>query len=137
AAAGNAPITESVTFTGARARCCRNAQKVRLFLARHEALGTREKPRMPRTTWPAYTAIEIAERRVIIRTALPYRVEPRTKARLNGLNAHPNSRLMMRVGRSAAASCGRSSTAASAGESVSELNAEISVENAIVNANCR
>ena len=44
---------------------------------------------------------------------------------------------MTRVGRSSGAPRGRSSTAASAGESVSELNAEMSVEKAIVSANWR
>ena len=43
----------------------------------------------------------------------------------------------MRVSRSGFAPCGFSSTAARAGESVRELNAEITVEMAIVSANCR
>ena len=43
---------------------------------------------------------------------------------------------MMRVGRSFSASCGRSSLAASAGDRVSELIAEITVEMAMVTANC-
>ena len=44
---------------------------------------------------------------------------------------------MTRVGRSSVAPRGRSSTAANAGDSVRELNAEINVEKAIVSANWR
>ena len=43
---------------------------------------------------------------------------------------------MSRVGASGAAPCGLSSRAASAGDRVSELIAEITVEMAIVTANC-
>ena len=64
-------------------------------------------------------------------------LDMRANARLNGRNSQPKQRLSTRVGRSAGAPRGLSSTAASAGDSVSELNAEISVENAIVSANCR
>ena len=42
----------------------------------------------------------------------------------------------MRVTRSGAAPCGFNSTAESAGDSVSELNAEMMVLMAMVNANC-
>jgi hypothetical protein len=49
----------------------------------------------------------------------------------------PNSLSMPRVSASGLASCGLSSTAARAGESVSELNAEITVEMAMVKANWR
>ncbi len=43
---------------------------------------------------------------------------------------------MARVGRSLGAPCALSNTAASAGDRVSELNAEITVATAIATANC-
>jgi len=57
--------------------------------------------------------------------------------RLNGRNSQPNARSMKRVGRSLGASWARRRRAASAGLSVSELKAEITVEMAMVSANCR
>ena len=48
----------------------------------------------------------------------------------------PKTRSMPRVSASGRAPCGLSSSAASAGLSVSELIAEITVEIAIVSANC-
>ena len=47
----------------------------------------------------------------------------------------PNTLSMPRVSASGCAPCGLSSTAASAGDSVSELNAEMTVEMAMVSAN--
>ncbi len=55
--------------------------------------------------------------------------------RLNGRNSQPNARSIPRVRRSFGASWPFSNTAASAGLSVSELNAEITVEIAMVSAN--
>jgi hypothetical protein len=56
---------------------------------------------------------------------------------LNGLKIPPSRRSSSRVSRSGGAPCGRSRMALSAGERVSELNAEMTVEKAIVRANCR
>ncbi len=56
---------------------------------------------------------------------------------LNRAKKRPNNLSMPRVSASGLAPCGLSSTAASAGDSVSELNAEITVEMAIVSANWR
>ncbi|MNN48809.1 hypothetical protein D3C81_1633080 [compost metagenome] len=56
---------------------------------------------------------------------------------MNGANSQlPNSFSRNREKRSLGAWCSLSSTAASAGDRVSELNAEITVEMAMVNANC-
>ena len=59
------------------------------------------------------------------------------KKRLNSRKNQPNAPVGRRCRRSCGAPCGSSSRDASAGLSVSELNAEITVEIAIVNANCR
>jgi len=48
--------------------------------------------------------------------------------RLKRVKNQPNERSIQRVSRSFGASCERSSSAASAGASVSELNAELTVE---------
>ena len=56
---------------------------------------------------------------------------------MNGPNAQPKARSIARCTRSLGAPCGLSRIAESAGERVSELNAEITVEKAIVRANCR
>ena len=58
------------------------------------------------------------------------------KTRLKPRKNQPNTRSMPRVSASFGASWAFSSSAASAGDSVSELKAEITVEIAIVSANC-
>jgi hypothetical protein len=65
-----------------------------------------------------------------------YSDELRLKKRLNGWNTQPNARSMKRDSASLGAPCACSNLAASAGESVSELIAEITVEMAMVTANC-
>ncbi len=59
-----------------------------------------------------------------------------SKPRLNSRKNQPSAKSNACVSQSCLASCGLSSSADSAGLSVSELNAESSVENAIVSANC-
>ena len=66
-----------------------------------------------------------------------YRSEARAKPRLNGLNSQPNRVSITRPSQSFFAPCGLSRIAASAGDRVSELIAEITVEIAMVSANCR
>ena len=61
----------------------------------------------------------------------------RVEAAVEEPNGLPSTFSMPRASQSFGASCGFSSAAASAGLSVSELNAEITVEIAIVSANCR
>ena len=65
-----------------------------------------------------------------------YRSELALKKRLNGPNTQPNARSIRRDSISFGASCDFSSFAARAGDRVSELIAEITVEIAIVTANC-
>jgi hypothetical protein len=55
---------------------------------------------------------------------------------LNGPIAQPNTKSIPRWNRSGASPCGFSSKAASAGDSVNEFTAEITVLIAMVNANC-
>jgi hypothetical protein len=69
-------------------------------------------------------------------TVLWYFAAERLKNRLKRVKNQPNERSIQRVSRSFGASCERSSSAASAGDSVSELNAEITVEMAMVSENC-
>src|SRR6478735_10908190 len=69
-------------------------------------------------------------------TVPTYPLEARAKKRLKGRKNQPSAALRMRVKRSGGASCALSRTADSAGDKVSELNAEITVEIAIVSANC-
>ena len=59
------------------------------------------------------------------------------KNRLKSRKNQPNARSATRCTRSFGAPCGSSSRDASAGLSVSELKAEMTVEIAIVSANCR
>jgi hypothetical protein len=61
---------------------------------------------------------------------------PRPKARLKSAKKPPRAFSIASVRRSLGASCPLSSSAASAGERVSELTAEITVEMAMVSANC-
>ena len=56
--------------------------------------------------------------------------------RLNHAKKRPNTLFIPRVSASGAAPWGLSSTAASAGDNVSELNAEMMVDTAMVSANC-
>jgi len=70
-------------------------------------------------------------------TVLWYFAAERLKKRLKRVKNQPSERSIQTVSRSLGASCGRSSNAASAGERVSELNAEIIVEIAIVSENWR
>ena len=60
----------------------------------------------------------------------------RVKKRLKPRKNQPNSVSATRCTRSRGAPCGSSNRDASAGLNVSELNAEITVEIAIVSANC-
>ncbi len=60
----------------------------------------------------------------------------RAKAQLNGRKTQPNSLSIVRANPSLRPPCSRSSSALSAGDSVSELKALIAVEIAIVIANC-
>ena len=69
-------------------------------------------------------------------TPRPYSSLLRWKKLLNQRKKRPNSRSITRITASLGASCGRSRMAASAGDRVSELMAEITVEIAIVAANC-
>ena len=80
----------------------------------------------------------MAPRRTVTRDARARsRCRRASKPRLKRRKKRPNTRSMPRVSESGCAPCGLSSTAASAGDSVSELNAEITVEMAIVSANWR
>ena len=68
---------------------------------------------------------------------MPYRSDARVKKRLNGRKTQPNRRSIARCSRSRGAPAGFRRTAESAGESVSAVNAEMTVEKAIVIANWR
>lgn len=88
------------------------------------------------TSSSTYTA-NTAPRLPRVRETAPwYLCELLLKKRLNGRNNQPNKRSINRDGPSFGASCGLSSMAASAGDRVSELIAEITVEMAMVTANC-
>src|SRR3546814_20377881 len=84
----------------------------------------------------AYTAIAPPLRRITPVTPVAYESEARPKKRLNQLKNPPNTRFMPRVSQSGLSWCPLSSRADSAGDRVRELNAEITVEMAIVMANC-
>jgi hypothetical protein len=60
-----------------------------------------------------------------------------SKSQLNPRKNHPRTRSSSQVSGSRLAPCGLSSKAHKAGLSVSELNALMSVEAAMVRANCR
>ncbi len=68
-------------------------------------------------------------------TVLPYAFEAHENVLLNPLNSQPSNPSMIRWNESFSAPLGFRRSAASAGESVSELSAEIAVETAIVSAN--
>ena len=67
---------------------------------------------------------------------MEYLLPAHAKIRLNGWKNQPSDFSMTRANQSLGAPCPWSNTAHSAGESVSELNAEITVEIAMVMANC-
>ena len=68
---------------------------------------------------------------------LPYALEAQENVLLNPLKNHPSNPSIIRWNGSFCAPRGLRSNAARAGESVSELSAEIAVETAIVSANWR
>src|SRR4029077_6744593 len=70
-------------------------------------------------------------------TVLPYAFDAQEKVLLNPLKSHPSNPSIIRWNKSFFAPPGFRSRAARAGDSVSELSAEIAVETAIVSANCR
>src|SRR5437879_13312954 len=70
-------------------------------------------------------------------TVLPYAFEAQENVLLNPLNNHPSNPSIIRWNKSFFAPRGLRSRAASAGDSVSELSAEIAVETAMVSANWR
>src|SRR5437879_13371092 len=70
-------------------------------------------------------------------TVLPYAFDAQEKVLLNPLKSHPSNPSIIRWNESFSAPRGLRSSAARAGESVSELRAEIAVETAMVSANWR
>src|SRR5260370_16082420 len=70
-------------------------------------------------------------------TVLPYAFDAQEKVLLNPLKSHPSNPSMIRWNESFFALRGLRRSAARAGESVSELSAEIAVETAMVSANWR
>src|SRR5690349_18779128 len=70
-------------------------------------------------------------------TVLPYAFEAQENVLLNPLKNHPSNPSIIRWNKSFFALRGLRSSAARAGESVSELSAEIAVETAMVSANWR
>src|SRR5207244_13019122 len=70
-------------------------------------------------------------------TLLPYALEAQENVLLNPLKNHPSNPSIIRWNGSFSAPRGLRSNAARAGESVSELSAEIAVETAMVSANWR
>src|SRR5437667_11590892 len=70
-------------------------------------------------------------------TELPYAFEAQENVLLNPLKNHPSNPSIIRWNKSLVAPRGLRSRAARAGDSVSELSAEIAVETAMVSANWR
>src|SRR5438874_9464709 len=70
-------------------------------------------------------------------TVLPYAFEAQENVLLNPLKNHPSIPSIIRWNESFSAPRGLRSSAARAGESVSEFSAEIAVETAMVSANWR
>src|SRR5437667_3541798 len=70
-------------------------------------------------------------------TVLPYAFEAQENVLLNPLNSQPSNPSIIRWNESFSAPRGFRRRAARAGESVSELSADIAVETAIVSANWR
>src|SRR5678816_84412 len=70
-------------------------------------------------------------------TVLPYAFEAQENVLLNPLKNHPSNPSIIRWNESFFAPRGLRSRAARAGDSVSELSAEIAVETAMVSANWR
>ena len=66
-----------------------------------------------------------------------YKLVLAENSRLNSQKNQPSVTFNSQVSGSLRAPCGRSSSAARAGLKVSELNAEMIVETAMVRANCR
>src|SRR6185437_2073861 len=128
-------ITACVRSSDAASGSCAYATTYCLSCVGTKPGGTFLKPTSVIAMSPAYTASATALFPMSRRTALPYLLEPLLNARLNGWNTQPNSFSRIRVNRSGGAPCGLSRMADNAGDSVSELNAEMSVENAIVSAN--
>ena len=99
-------------------------------------VGITLKPNPVSTSRPAYTASETPVKRMRRRTPPEYAWLALSNPLLKRRKNQPSAASMPRVRRSFLAACGRSSSAASAGERVSELNAEITVATAMVSANC-
>ena len=116
---------------------CAKAIRYCLSCVGTKPVGTLAKPPIASATSPASTASAAPLRCVSRVTVRPYPADERSKKRLKARKPRPNTRSMARVGRSGGAPCGLSRMAASAGDSVSELKAEMSVEKAIVSANWR
>src|SRR5580698_377657 len=85
---------------------------------------------------PAYTSIATSDMRIRRATPLEYLREAHSKKRLKGLKIQPKARSMPRVRASLGSEWPFSRRALRAGESVSELKADMTVEIAIVIANC-
>ena len=98
--------------------------------------GTRLKTLPVSSTSPRYTTRATALARITRRTPFAYFADDQVKKRLNGRNNQPSAPSMPRVSRSFFAPCPCNKIAQSAGESVRELNAEMTVEMAMVMANC-
>jgi hypothetical protein len=99
--------------------------------------GTTRNINQVPTSSSANTARITLRQRATSATRNAYECETRSNKRLNAAKGLPSTRSMSRWNRSAGTCFGRSSNAASAGDSVNELNVEMIVEAAIVTANWR
>ncbi len=129
-------ITASVRSREAASGSCAKATRYCLSWVGAKPVGTLLKPQTVSSRSPPYTTNAMALLRNTPATAAEYSCPDQVKTRLKGRKNQPNSRSMPEASQSFLASCGLSNTAHRAGERVSELKAEITVEIAMVMANC-
>src|SRR5690606_14233664 len=129
-------ITSSVRSSEAPLGSCAKPIRYCLSCAGTKPPGTMDELPAVAASSGAYTPTAPALRRMTPVTPVAYVSDERPKKSLNQLESRPNTRFMARVSQSGLSWWPLSSRADSAGDKVSELNAEITVEMAMVMANC-
>src|SRR5437867_3361165 len=129
-------ITASVRSSDAASGSWAKATRYCLSWVGTKPVGTLLKLQPVRRTSPAYTSRLRALLRITPPTPVAYLAPVQANTRLNGRKSQPIDRSIVRANQSLRAWWSLSNTAHNAGERVSELNAEITVEMAMVMANC-
>src|SRR5688572_12790687 len=129
-------MTASVRSSEAASGSCAKATRYCLSWVGTKPAGTLVKLHAVSPTNPPYTTSAMALLRITPATPSEYFCDAHAKNRLNGRNNQPNTLSIPRESASFFAPCGFSNSADNAGLKVSELKAEMTVEIAIVIANC-